>query len=329
MRRREFIILLGGATATWPLAARAQQPTKVRTIGFVDSRSIESIGNRLRGFRQGLAEAGYIDGQSVAIEYRWGENQMDRVPDLVADLVRRQVDVIVASGGTPVTLAAKAAATKIPVVFLAAQDPVKLGLVNSLARPEGNLTGVNFFNTELAVKQFELLHEMLPSAARIAVLVVPTDRTNTEPVLREIEAAARANNMNVKIFKANSSQEIDATFEAIAHEHLDGVFVEQSPFLNARRVQIVQLAARYAVPAVYSGREFTEIGGLISYGSDIAEAYRQVGTYCGLILKGAKPGELPIVQSSKLEIVINAQTARMLKLPVSPQLLARADEVIE
>jgi putative tryptophan/tyrosine transport system substrate-binding protein len=329
MRRREFIILLGGATATWPLAARAQQLTKVRTIGFVDSRSIESIGNRLRGFRQGLSEVGYIDGQSVAIEYRWGENQMDRVPDLVADLVRRQVDVIVASGGTPVTLAAKAAATRIPVVFLAAQDPVKLGLVNSLARPEGNLTGVNFFNTELAVKQFELLHEMLPSAARIAVLVVPTDRTNTEPVLREIEAAARANNTNVEIFKANSSQEIDATFEAIARDHLDGVFVEQSPFLNARRVQIVQLAARYAVPAVYSGREFTEIGGLISYGSDIAEAYRQVGTYCGLILKGAKPGELPIVQSSKLEIVINAQTARMLKLPVSPQLLARADEVIE
>ena len=328
MRRREFIILLGGATATWPLAARAQQPTKVRTIGFVDSRSIESIGNRLRGFRQGLAEAGYIDGQSVAIEYRWGENQMDRVPDLVADLVHRQVDLIVASGGTPVTFAAKAAATKIPVVFLAAQDPVKLGLVNSLARPEGNLTGVNFFNTELAVKQFELLREMLPSAARIAVLVVPTDQTNTEPVLREIEAAARANNMNIEIFKANS-QDIDATFEAIAHEHLDGVFVEQSPFLNARRVQIVQLAARYAVPAVYSGREFTEIGGLISYGSDIAEAYRQVGTYCGLILKGAKPGELPIMQSSKLEIVINAQTARMLKLPVSPQLLARADEVID
>ena len=277
MRRREFIILLGGATATWPLAARAQQPTKVRTIGFVDSRSIESIGNRLRGFRQGLAEAGYIDGQSVAIEYRWGENQMDRVPDLVADLVRRQVDVIVASGGTPVTLAAKAAATKIPVVFLAAQDPVKLGLVNSLARPEGNLTGVNFFNTELAVKQFELLHEMLPGAARIAVLVDPADQTNTEPVVREIEAAARANSVNTEIFKANNSREIDATFEAIA-QHLNGIFVEQSPFLNARRVQIVQLAARYAVPAVYSGREFTEIGGLISYGSDIAEAYRQVGT---------------------------------------------------
>jgi len=329
MSRREFILLLAGATATWPLAARAQQPIKVRTIGFVDSRSIESVGNRLRGFRQGLEQAGFIDGQNVAIEYRWGENQMDRVPDLVADLVHRQVDVIVASGGTPVTFAAKSAATKIPVVFLAAQDPVKLGLVSSLARPEGNLTGINFFNTELAVKQFELLHEMLPGAARIAVLVDPADQTNTEPVVREIEAAARANSVNTEIFKANNSREIDATFEAIAREHLNGIFVEQSPFLNARRVQIVQSAARYAIPAVYSGREFTEIGGLISYGSDIAEAYRQVGSYCGLILKGAKPGELPIVQSTKLEIVINAQTARMLKLPVSPQLLARADEVIE
>jgi putative tryptophan/tyrosine transport system substrate-binding protein len=327
MKRRDFITLVGAA-AGWPLAARAQQPA-MPVIGFLDSRSVESIGNRLRGFRQGLQQAGYIDGQNVAIEYRWGENQMDRVPDLVADLVHRQVDVIVASGGTPVTFAAKAAATKIPVVFLAAQDPVKLGLVSSFARPEGNLTGVNFFNTELAVKQFELLHEMLPSAARIAVLVDPADQTNTEPVLREIEAAARATSMNIEIFKANNSREIDATFEAIAREHLDGVFVEQSPFLNARRVQIVQLAARYVIPAAYSGREFTEIGGLISYGSDIAEAYRQVGIYCGRILKGAKPGELPILQSSKLEIVINAQTARMLKLPVSPQLLARADEVID
>jgi putative tryptophan/tyrosine transport system substrate-binding protein len=326
MKRRDFITLVGAA-AGWPLAARAQQPA-MPVIGFLDSRSVESIGNRLRGFRQGLQQAGYIDGQNVAIEYRWGENQMDRVPDLVADLVHRQVDVIVASGGTPVTFAAKAAATKIPVVFLAAQDPVKLGLVSSFARPEGNLTGVNFFNTELAVKQFELLHEMLPSAARIAVLVDPADQTNTEPVLREIEAAARATSMNIEIFKANNSREIDATFEAIAREHLDGVFVEQSPFLNARRVQIVQLAARYVIPAD-SGREFTEIGGLISYGSDIAEAYRQVGIYCGRILKGAKPGELPILQSSKLEIVINAQTARMLKLPVSPQLLARADEVID
>jgi putative ABC transport system substrate-binding protein len=270
MKRRDFITLVGAA-AGWPLAARAQQPA-MPVIGFLDSRSVESIGNRLRGFRQGLQQAGYIDGQNVAIEYRWGENQMDRVPDLVADLVHRQVDVIVASGGTPVTFAAKAAATKIPVVFLAAQDPVKLGLVSSFARPEGNLTGVNFFNTELAVKQFELLHEMLPSAARIAVLVDPADQTNTEPVLREIEAAARATSMNIEIFKANNSREIDATFEAIAREHLDGVFVEQSPFLNARRVQIVQLAARYVIPAAYSGREFTEIGGLISYGSDIAEA---------------------------------------------------------
>jgi putative ABC transport system substrate-binding protein len=327
MRRREFIGAVGGAAIAWPIVARAQR-SAMPVIGFIDSRSVESVGNRLVGFRQGLQQAGYTEGQSVAIEYRWGENQMDRVPELTADLVRQQVDVIVASGGTPVTFAAKRAATKIPVVFLAAQDPVKLGLVSSLARPDGNLTGVNFFNTELAVKQFELLHEIVPSAARIAVLVDPADRTNTEPVVREVEDAARANSLNIEIFKANNSREIDETFEAIARGHLDGLFVEQSPFLNWR-VQIVQLAARYAIPAAYSGREFTEVGGLVSYGSDIAEAYRQVGVYCGRILKGAKPGELPIVQSSKLELVVNAQTARMLKLPVSPQLLARADEVID
>jgi putative ABC transport system substrate-binding protein len=328
MRRREFIGAVGGAAIAWPIVARAQR-SAMPVIGFIDSRSVESVGNRLVGFRQGLQQAGYTEGQSVAIEYRWGENQMDRVPELTADLVRQQVDVIVASGGTPVTFAAKRAATKIPVVFLAAQDPVKLGLVSSLARPDGNLTGVNFFNTELAVKQFELLHEIVPSAARIAVLVDPADRTNTEPVVREVEDAARANSLNIEIFKANNGREIDETFEAIARGHLDGLFVEQSPFLNSRRVQIVQLAARYAIPAAYSGREFTEVGGLVSYGSDIAEAYRQVGVYCGRILKGAKPGELPIVQSSKLELVVNAQTARMLKLPVSPQLLARADEVID
>jgi putative ABC transport system substrate-binding protein len=215
MRRREFIGAVGGAAIAWPIVARAQR-SAMPVIGFIDSRSVESVGNRLVGFRQGLQQAGYTEGQSVAIEYRWGENQMDRVPELTADLVRQQVDVIVASGGTPVTFAAKRAATKIPVVFLAAQDPVKLGLVSSLARPDGNLTGVNFFNTELAVKQFELLHEIVPSAARIAVLVDPADRTNTEPVVREVEDAARANSLNIEIFKANNSREIDETFEAIA-----------------------------------------------------------------------------------------------------------------
>jgi putative ABC transport system substrate-binding protein len=251
------------------------------------------------------------------------------LPDLAADLVHRHADLIVASGGLGGAFAAKAASTTIPIVFLAAQDPVKLGLVNSLARPGGNLTGINFFNTELAAKQFELLREILPKATRIAVLVDPADHTNTPAVLGDVDTAARATGVDIKVFKASNSGEIDAEFEAIAREHFDGVFVEQAPFLNARRIQLVQLAAHYSVPAVYSGREFAEVGGLISYGSDVDEAYRQVGIYCGRILKGAKPADLPIVQSSKLELVVNAQTARMLKLPVPAQLLARADEVIE
>jgi putative tryptophan/tyrosine transport system substrate-binding protein len=327
MRRRDFIAVVGGAAA-WPLAVRAQQ-LSLPIIGFVDSRSVETMGNRLRGFRRCLEEAGYTEDHTVALEYRWGEYRMDRLPELAADLVRRHVDVIVASGGLSGAFAAKAATTTIPIVFLAAQDPVKLGLVSSLARPGGNLTGINFFNTELAAKQFELLREILPKSTRIAVLVDPADQTNTPPIVRDVDAAARANGIEIKVFKASNSGEIDAEFEAIAQEHFDGVFVEQSPFLNSRRVQLVQLAAHHSIPAVYSGREFPEVGGLISYGSDIAEAYRQVGIYCGRILKGARPAELPVVQSSKLELVINAQTARMLRLPVSPQLLARAGEVIE
>jgi putative ABC transport system substrate-binding protein len=251
------------------------------------------------------------------------------VPELAADLVRRHVGVIVASGSFPVILAAKAATTTIPVVFLAAQDPVKLGLVSSLARPSGNLTGINFFNTELSAKQFELLREMLPSATRIAVLVEPNSQANAEATLRDVDAAARAIGIQIHVFNANNSREIDAAFETTAREHFDAVFVGQSAFLNSRRVQLVQLAAHYSIPAAYSGREYAEVGGLISYGSDIADAYRQAGIYCGRILKGAKPGDLPVVQSSKLEIVINAQTARMLGLIVPAQLLARADEVIE
>jgi putative ABC transport system substrate-binding protein len=284
------------------------------------------IHGRLR--RLEIAYADFVK-VSTRTATRWAENQMDRLPELGSDLVRRHVGVIVASGGNPVSFAAKAATTTIPVVFIAGQDPVKLGLVSSLARPGGNLTGINFFNSELAAKQFELLREMLPSATRIAVLVDPTAQATTETTLRDVDAAARAIGIQIQVFNANNSHEIDAAFEAIARERLDGVFVEQSPFLNSRRIQLVQLAARYAIPAAYSGREFAEVGGLISYGSDIAEAYRQAGVYCGRILKGAKPADLPVVQSSKLEIVINEQTARMLSLPVSPQLLARADEVIE
>jgi putative tryptophan/tyrosine transport system substrate-binding protein len=327
MRRREFIAIAGGAAA-WPVAVRAQQ-SAIPVVGFLDSRSTETVGNRLRGFRQGLGEDGYAEGRNVAIEYRWAENQLDRLPELAGDLVRRRVNVIIASGGQSVNFAAKAATTTIPVLFLSAQDPVKVGLVTNLARPSGNLTGVNFFNAELGAKRFDLLREMLPNVRRIAVLVDPTAQENTEMTLHEVEKAARVGSIQVQVLKAANSRDIDAAFEEIARENLDAVFVEQSPFFNSRRVQLAQLTAHYGIPASYPGREFAEVGGLISYGSDIADAYRQVGVYCGHILKGAKVAELPVVQSSKLELVINTQTARMLNLGVSPQLLARADEVIE
>ena len=327
MRRREFIVAFGGAAA-WPLVSHAQQ-SAIPVVGFLDSRSTETVGNRLRGFRQGLGEDGYAEGRNVAIEYRWAENQLDRLPELAGDLVRRRVNVIVASGGQPVNFAAQAATTTIPVLFLSAQDPVKVGLVTNLARPSGNLTGVNFFNAELAAKQFDLLREILPKVRRIAVLVDPNARENTEMTLHDLETAARAGGIQVQVLRTANSQDIDAAFEEIDREHIDGVFVEQSPFFTSRRVQLAQLTAHYSIPASYPGREFAEVGGLISYGSDIADAYRQVGIYCGHILKGAKVAELPVVQSSKLELVINAQTARVLKLTVSPQLLARADEVIE
>jgi putative ABC transport system substrate-binding protein len=327
MRRREFIVAFGGA-ATWPLVSHAQQ-SAIPVVGFLDSRSTETVGNRLRGFRQGLGEDGYAEGRNVAIEYRWAENQLDRLPELAGDLVRRRVNVIVASGGQPVNFAAQAATTTIPVLFLSAQDPVKVGLVTNLARPSGNLTGVNFFNAELAAKQFDLLREILPKVRRIAVLVDPNARENTEMTLHDLETAARAGGIQVQVLRTANSQDIDAAFEEIDREHIDGVFVEQSPFFTSRRVQLAQLTAHYSIPASYPGREFAEVGGLISYGSDIADAHGQVGIYCGHILKGAKVAELPVVQSSKLELVINAQTARVLKLTVSPQLLARADEVIE
>jgi putative ABC transport system substrate-binding protein len=328
MRRREFITALAGTAITWPVVVGAQQ-SAIPVIGFLDSRSTETVGNRLRAFRQGLGEDGYSEGRNVAIEYRWAENQLDRLPELASDLVRRHVNVIVASGGQPVNFAAKAATTTIPVLFLSAQDPVKVGLVTNLARPTGNLTGVNFFNAELASKQFDLLREMLPNVRRIAVLVDPAAQENTEMTLQELETAARASGIQVQLLKAANGHDIEVAFDEIGRENLDAVFVEQSPFFSSRRVELAQLTAHHSIPASYPGREFAEVGGLISYGSDIADAYRQVGIYCGHILKGAKVAELPVVQSSKLELVINTQTARMLNLIVPPQLLARADEVIE
>jgi ABC-type uncharacterized transport system substrate-binding protein len=327
MRRREFLGALGGA-AVWPLTAHAQQPA-MPVIGFLDPRSPDALADRLRGFRQGLREVGYIEGENVAVEYRWAENRLDRLPELVADLVRRRVAVIAAPGGFAVASAAKAATSSIPIIFIVSDDPVRLGLVASLARPGGNLTGVNFLATELVAKRLELLRELVPGATRIAVLVNPADAANTEPTLRDVEAAARAIGLQIQVIRASTSSEIEAAFATIARERPEAFFVGNAPFLNVRRVQLVQLMARHAIPATYPGREYAEVGGLMSYGSNIADAFRQAGVYCGRLLKGAKPADLPVVQSSKFELVINHPTARMLGLTVPPSLLATADEVIE
>jgi ABC-type uncharacterized transport system substrate-binding protein len=328
MKRREFITLLGGAAVAWPVAARAQQPA-MPVIGLLDPRSPDALVDRLRAFRQGLMEAGFVEGQNVAIEYRWAENQMDRLPELAAELVRRQVAVIVTPGGLASALAAKGETTTIPIVFLVADDPVRLGLVASLARPGGNLTGINFFSGELTAKRLELLRELVPATTRVAVLVNPANAENAETASREAGMAARAIGLQIQVFNASTSQEINAVFATFMRERPDAVLVGLDPFFNSRRIQLVQLATRYAVPASYAARDFAEAGGLISYGANIADAWRQVGVYSGRILKGAKPAELPVVQSSKFQLVINAETARMLSLTVPPSLLARADEVIE
>jgi putative ABC transport system substrate-binding protein len=327
MKRREFITLLGGAAA-WSLPVCAQQPA-MPVIGFLDNRSPDAMIDRLRGFRQGLKESGYVEGENITIEYRWAENNLERLPELAADLVRRRVAVVAATGGVAVASAAKSATSTIPILFIVSEDPVRHGLVASLARPGGNLTGVNFLATELVAKRLDFLRELVPGATHIAVLVNPADGANTEPTLRDVEAAARAIGLQVHVFRASTSGEIDVAFAAIASGRLDAIFVGNAPYLNARRVQLVQLAARYMIPATYPGREHAEIGGLMSYGSNIADAFRQVGVYTGRILKGAKSADLPVVQSTKFELVINAQTARMLGLTVPPTLLATADEMIE
>jgi ABC-type uncharacterized transport system substrate-binding protein len=327
VRRREFIRLLGGASIAWPLAARAQQPV-MPVIGFLNPSSADGWESRLRAFRQGLKDEGFVEGENVAVEYRWAENQFDRLPALAVELVHRKVAVIVTTGSPAAALAAKAATTTIPIVFAVPEDPVRSGLVASLARPGGNATGINFLSIELVAKRLEILREMVPATTRIAVLINPADAA-AETMLKDVEAATRAMGLQIQVLKANTSHEIDAAFATFVRERPDALLVSGGPFLLSRRVQLALLAARYAVPASYGAREYVEIGGLMSYAANIADAYRQVGVYAGRILKGAKPADLPVMQSTKFELVINAQAARVLGLTVPSTLLARADEVIE
>jgi putative ABC transport system substrate-binding protein len=327
MRRREFLGLVGGAASVWPLAAHAQEPA-MPVIGFLHPTSPDTNADRMRAFRQGLKDTGYIEGANLTIEYRWAEGQFDRLPGLAAELVRRQVVVMVATTGSA-PAAAKAATTVIPIVFAVGEDPVALGLVASLARPGGNLTGVNFFNYELVAKRLELLRELVPAAANVAVLVNPTNTINAETTLRGVNAAARAIGLQVRVLNASTGHEIDVAFSTLVRERPDILFVGGDTVFAGRRVQLALLAMRHAIPAIYAQREYTEAGGLMSYGTNIAEAFRQVGVYTGRILKGAKPADLPVVQSTRFELVINAQAARTLGLTVPPSLLARADEVIE
>jgi len=326
MRRRNFIALLGGAAAAWPLAARAQQPA-MPVIGFFHAGSPGPLAPSLAIFRQSLAEAGYVEGRNVAIEYRWAEGHYDQLPAMAAELVRRQPAVIVASPSPP-AVAAKAATATIPIVFNAAGDPVKLGLVVSLARPGGNATGVNFFQAELGAKQLGLLRELLPSAARIGLLVNPTN-PNVENVTKDVTAAASIIGVQIDVVRSSDSSEIEAAFATLVRNRVDAFVVSADALFYIRRLQLATLATRHAIPTVYGDRAFAEAGGLMSYGTSTAEGYRQLGVYVGRILKGANPADLPVVQSTKFELVINLPTARALGLTVPPTLLARADEVIE
>jgi ABC-type uncharacterized transport system substrate-binding protein len=324
VRRREFITLLGGGAVAWSLAGRAQQAMPV--IGFIYSASPDPVAHRLRAFRQGLKESGYVEGENCTIVYRWLESRIGRLPEMVADLIRQQVSVITAM--SPVAaVAAKAASTTIPIVFLAGEDPVRLGLVASLARPGGNATGINFFNSELTAKRLGFLRDLVPKAKRVGVLVDPA--AGLESVLRDAESAARTMGLQILVVNATTNREIDAAFATFVREQVDALFVGPSGFFSSRRVHIASQAMRHGIPATYAQRELPEVGGLMSYGTNLADAWRQVGVYAGRVLKGAKPADLPVLQSTKFELVINAQTARLLGLTVPPALLVAADEVIE
>jgi putative ABC transport system substrate-binding protein len=328
MRRRDFVRAIVGSAAAWPLAARGQQRS-LPLVGILDQAGLFGAQPEVyRAFRQGLKEAGFVEDENVAFEYRSGEGLPDRLHVLAADLVRQRVAVI-AAPSQAAALVAKAATATIPIVFNAGEDPIRLGLVASLARPEGNLTGINFLVVELAAKRLELLRELAPGARRLAVLVDPQGGGGTASAVRELEAAARSMQLQIQIHNASTNREIDAAFVAIARERPDALVVAAGPFFTSRRVQLSLLAGRLGVPAIYANRLLVEAGGLISYGASLTDAIRQMAVYAGRIIKGAKPGDLPVVQSSTYELVINAQTARILGLTVPPSLLARADEVIE
>jgi putative tryptophan/tyrosine transport system substrate-binding protein len=327
MRRREFITLLGGVAAAWPLAARAQQPA-LPVIGFLDPESLQLTAPLVAAFHNGLSETGYVEGRNVAIEYRWAHNDRGLLPDLAADLVRRRVTVITTPGGIAAALAAKAATSVIPIVFMAAGDPVQAGLATSLSRPGGNTTGVSFMTGEIAAKQLGLMHELMPQAERFVVLVNPNN-PNAESLTRDVQTAATAIGGQIEVFAASANRDIDTVFSSLMQKKVDALLIGADPLFTARRAQLVILATHHHLPTIYFDRVLTDIGGLMSYGANLAEQYRQVGVYVGRILKGEKPADLPVIRPTKFEFVINLQTARTLGLTVPPTLLATADEVIE
>jgi putative ABC transport system substrate-binding protein len=328
MRRRDFIKGIAGSTTAWPLVARAQQPA-MPVVGFINPGTADASTGRIAAFRKGLSEAGYAEGQNVTVEYHWLEGHYDRLPAVVTDLAQRRVAVIATPGSTEAALAAKTATTTIPIVFGVPEDPVVLGIVASLARPGGNATGVNFFANEIDAKRFGLMHELLPKATRFAVLVNPANARPTEYTSKAIKDAARALGLDALLFNASTRAEIDAAFAAFGRERADALFIAGDAFFYSRAVQLATLAVRDRLPASYPSREMVEAGLLMSYGAILADVFRQVGIYTGSILKGAKPADLPVLQSTKFEFVINLQTARSLNLDIPPILLARADEVIE
>jgi putative ABC transport system substrate-binding protein len=327
MRRREFIKIISGSAAAWPFAVRAQQ-SAMPVVGFIRDGSADTAARYVAAFHKGLNENGYVEGQNVTVEYHWLEGRYDRLPALLADLVRRQVTVIATPGQVP-SIAAKAAVATVPIVFAVGEDPVQLGLVPSLARPGGNATGINFFVSELAAKRLRLLHDLIPNAVRIAVLVNPVNASVETTTLREVREAARALGLQIQVLKASTIGEIDATFASFAQDRPDALFVAGDAFFLDRRVQFATLTARDRIPANYSIRDAVAAGGLMSYGPDFAEVFRQIGVYTASILKGAKPADLPVLQSTKLEFVLNLETARALGINVPPGLLSITDEVIE